>query len=245
MEYGILELLTLLGALVLFLFGMKLMSEALQKVAGSNLRRILAAMTSNRVLGVFTGLLITGIVQSSSATTVMVVSFVNAGLLSLVESIGVIMGANIGTTITAWIISIIGFKVNVSAIALPLLAFGFPLIFSKNTTRKSWGEVVTGFTLLFLGLDFLKNSVPDINNNPEILTFLQSYTDLGFGSILIFLAVGTLLTIVIQSSSATLALTLVMGHNGWIKYWNNNYGKFSSINCKCLSKTSSACTSNF
>jgi phosphate:Na+ symporter len=218
MEYGILDLLTLIGALVLFLFGMKLMSEALQKVAGNKLRKILAAMTSNRVFGVFTGLLITAIIQSSSATTVMVVSFVNAGLLSLAESIGVIMGANIGTTITAWIISLIGFKVKISALALPLIGIGFPLIFSKNSMRKSWGEVLMGFALLFMGLDLLKDSVPDINSNPEILTFLQSYTDLGFLSVLIFLMIGTLLTVIIQSSSATMALTLVMCHNGWISF---------------------------
>lgn len=218
MDYGILDLLTLVGALVLFLFGMKLMSEALQKVAGNNLRKILAAMTSNRVLGVLTGVLVTAVIQSSSATTVMVVSFVNAGLLSLTESIGVIMGANIGTTITAWIISLIGFKVKISVFALPMIGLGFPLIFSKKNKLKSWGEVLMGFALLFLGLDLLKGSVPDIKSNPEILTFLQSYTDLGFGSVLIFLGIGTFLTVVIQSSSATMALTLVMCHNGWISY---------------------------
>jgi len=218
MEYGILDILTLIGSLVLFLYGMKLMSEALQKVAGSRLRKILSAMTSNRFLGVLTGLLITGIIQSSSATTVMVVSFVNAGLLSLTESIGVIMGANIGTTVTAWLISLIGFKVKISALALPLIAIGFPLIFSGKSLKKSWGEVLMGFALLFMGLDLLKNSVPDINSNPEILTFLKSYTDFGFWSILIFLGIGTLLTVVIQSSSATMALTLVMCYNGWISY---------------------------
>ncbi len=218
MDYGILDLLTLVGALVLFLFGMKLMSEALQKVAGNNLRKILAAMTSNRVLGVLTGVLVTAVIQSSSATTVMVVSFVNAGLLSLTESIGVIMGANIGTTVTAWIISLIGFKVKISVFALPMIGIGFPLIFSRKSNLKSWGEVIMGFALLFLGLDLLKGSVPDIKSNPEILTFLQSYTDLGFWSVLIFLGIGTLLTVVIQSSSATMALTLVMCHNGWISY---------------------------
>ena len=218
MDYGILDLLTLVGALVLFLFGMNLMSEALQKVAGNNLRKILAAMTSNRVLGVLTGVLVTAVIQSSSATTVMVVSFVNAGLLSLTESIGVIMGANIGTTVTAWIISLIGFKVKISVFALPMIGIGFPLIFSRKSNLKSWGEVIMGFALLFLGLDLLKGSVPDIKSNPEILTFLQSYTDLGFWSVLIFLGIGTLLTVVIQSSSATMALTLVMCHNGWISY---------------------------
>ncbi len=218
MEYGILDLLTLIGSLVLFLFGMKLMSEALQKVAGNRLRKILSAMTSNRVFGVLTGVLITAVIQSSSATTVMVVSFVNAGLLSLAESIGVIMGANIGTTVTAWIISLIGFKVKISALALPLIGVGFPLIFSKKNSRKSWGEVLMGFALLFMGLDLLKGSVPDLKSNPDILIFLQSYTNLGFLSVLIFLGIGTLLTVIIQSSSATMALTLVMCYNGWISY---------------------------
>ncbi|HBX51094.1 MAG: Na/Pi cotransporter [Bacteroidetes bacterium RIFOXYA12_FULL_35_11] len=218
MNYGILDFLTLIGSLALFLFGMKLMSEAMQKVAGNNLRKILSAMTSNRVFGVLTGLLITAIIQSSSATTVMVVSFVNAGLLSLTESIGVIMGANVGTTVTAWIISLVGFKVKISALALPLIGLGFPLIFSTKRNLKSWGEVVLGFALLFIGLDLLKNAIPDIKSNPEILTFLKSYTNYGFLSVLIFVGIGTLLTVVIQSSSATMALTLVMCHNGWISY---------------------------
>jgi len=218
MEYGFFDLMVLIGSLVLFLFGMKMMSEALQKVAGNGMRKILAAMTSNRVFGVLTGLLITGVIQSSSATTVMVVSFVNAGLLSLAESISVIMGANIGTTVTAWIISLIGFKIKMSTLALPLIAIGFPLIFSSHGTRKSWGEFIMGFALLFMGLDLLSRSVPDLKTNPEILMFLQSYTDLGFWSILIFLGIGTVLTMIIQSSSATMALTLVMCYNGWISY---------------------------
>ena len=218
MNYSLIDFLTLLGALGLFLFGMKLMSEALQKVAGNKMRSILSAMTSNRIKGVLTGVLITAIIQSSSATTVMVVSFVNAGLLSLIEAIGVIMGANIGTTVTAWLISIVGFKVKISALAFPLIGLGFPLIFSKNKKVSSWGEVVFGFSILFIGLEALKSSVPDISNSPEILSFLTNYTNMGFGSDLIFLAIGTLLTIVIQSSSATMALTLVMCNNGWIPF---------------------------
>lgn len=218
MKYGIVEILTLLGSLGIFLYGMKLMSESLQKVAGDKMRNILAAMTSNRVKGIFTGFLITAIIQSSSATTVMVVSFVNAGLLSLVESIGVIMGANIGTTVTAWLISILGFKVHMATIAIPLIGLGFPLLFSKNTKRKSWGEFIIGFSLLFIGLGYLKESVPDIKNNQEILHFLGNYTDLGYLSLLIFLAVGTLLTVIIQSSSATMALTLVLCFNGIISF---------------------------
>jgi len=197
---------------------MKLMSEALQKVAGSKLRNFLAAMTSNRFMGVFTGVMITAIIQSSSATTVMIVSFVNAGLLTLVESVGVIMGANIGTTVTAWLISILGFKVKMSVLAYPLIGLGFPLIFSKKTSYQSWGEVLVGFALLFIGLESLKTSVPNIGENPEVLEFLKNFTGMGLGSNLIFLTIGTLLTVIIQSSSATMALTLVMCNNGWIGF---------------------------
>lgn len=218
MNYTILDFLTLIGALGLFLYGMKLMSEALQKVAGSKLRSFLAAMTSNRVVGVFTGVAITAFIQSSSATTVMIVSFVNAGLLTLTESAGVIMGANIGTTVTAWIISILGFKVKMSVLAYPVIGIGFPLVFSKKTRNQSWGQVLVGFALLFIGLETLKMSVPDIGENPEILEFLKNFTGMGLGSNLIFLLIGTILTVVIQSSSATMALTLVMCNNGWISF---------------------------
>lgn len=218
MSYSLFDFLTLVGSLGMFLFGMKMMSEALQRVAGGRMRKILSAMTSNRFLGVITGFLVTTVIQSSSATTVMVVSFVNAGLISLVESIGVIMGANIGTTVTGWIITLFGFKVKISAYALPLIGLGLPLIFSKSTTRRSWGEFLVGFALLFLGLEYLKGSVPDIKQNPEVLSFLQHYTNLGFGSTLIFLFIGTILTIVIQSSSATMALTFVMCNQGWISF---------------------------
>ncbi len=218
MNYTLLDFLTLIGSLALFLYGMKLMSEALQKVAGSKLRNVLAAMTSNRVMGVFTGVMITAIIQSSSATTVMIVSFVNAGLLTLVESVGVIMGANIGTTVTAWLISLLGFKVKMSILAYPIIGLGFPLIFAKKTKYQSWGQVLVGFALLFIGLESLKSSVPDIGNNPEILEFLKNFTGMGLGSNLIFLLIGTLLTVIIQSSSATMALTLVMCFNGWISF---------------------------
>lgn len=216
MEYGIFEILTLLGSLGIFLFGMKLMSESLQKVAGEKMRGILAAMTSTRLKGIFTGFLITAVIQSSSATTVMLVSFVNAGLISLVESIGVIMGANIGTTVTAWLISILGFKVDMSTLVIPLIGVGFPLLFSKNAKRKSWGELVVGFALIFIGLQYLKDAVPDIKSNPEVFSFLGNYADMGYLSLIIFLFVGTVLTVVIQSSSATVALTLVLCFNGLI-----------------------------
>lgn len=218
MDFGIYDILKLIGSLGLFLFGMKLMSEALQKVAGDKMRNILAKMTSNRIKGVFTGFLVTSAIQSSSATTVMVVSFVNAGLLSLIGAIGVIMGANIGTTVTAWIISLLGFKISVSAFSLPLIGVSLPLLFSKNRNRKSWGEFIIGFAILFMGLQFLKESIPDIKSNPEIFNFLANYTHLGFLSILLFLGIGSLLTVIIQSSSATIALTLVMCNSGWISF---------------------------
>jgi len=218
MNYGFTDFLTLLGSLGLFLYGMKIMSDSLIEVAGDKMRKILASMTSNRVFAVFTGFLITSVIQSSSATTLMVVSFVNASLLSLTESVGVIMGANIGTTVTAWLITILGFKVSMSTIALPLVALGFLLMFSKNAKTKSWGGFVVGFAVLFIGLDFLKSNVPNINDNPEMLEWLKSYTDLGYLSVVLFLLIGTILTVVIQSSSATMALTLVMTYEGWIPF---------------------------
>ena len=216
MEYSFYDFLKLIGSLGLFLYGMKIMSEGLQKVAGDRLRSILTAMTTNRVTGVLTGVLITALIQSSSATTVMVVSFVNAGLLTLAESISVIMGANIGTTVTAWIISIFGFKVDMAAFALPLLAIALPLIFSGKSNRKSVGEFIFGFSFLFLGLSYLKANAPDLNANPEMLAFVQNYTDMGFFSILLFLFIGTILTMIVQASAATMAITLIMCANGWI-----------------------------
>jgi phosphate:Na+ symporter len=218
MDYSFFDFLTLVGSLGMFLYGMKIMSEGLQKVAGDKLRSILSVMTTNRFTGVLTGMLITALIQSSSATTVMVVSFVNAGLLTLAQSVSVIMGANVGTTVTAWLISLFGFKVDISAFALPLIGLGIPLIFSRKSKRKSWGEFIMGFALLFLGLDYLKNSVPDLQSNPEILAFLQNYTSMGYASLFIFLALGTVLTIIVQSSSATVAITLIMCSKGWIPF---------------------------
>lgn len=218
MKFGFVEVLQLIGALGFFIYGMKIMSDGIQKVAGSKMREILEAMTSNRVFGLITGFLVTALVQSSSATTVMIVSFVNAGLLSLVESIGVIMGANIGTTVTAWLISILGFKVKISALALPIIAIGFPMLFSSRPRLNSWAQVLIGFALLFMGLDELKHAVPDLKSNPQMLSFLQHYADLGYLSTFIFIIVGTVLTLVVQSSSAAMALTLVMCNEGWIPY---------------------------
>lgn len=218
MEYSLYDFLRLIGSLGLFLFGMKLMSEALQKVAGDKMRNILGSMTSNRFKGMLTGVLITAIIQSSSATTVLIVSFVNAGLLSLTESIGVIMGANIGTTVTAWMISLLGFKVDISAFALPLIGLSLPLLFSKKPKRQSLGELIIGFAILFMGLAYLNSSVPDINQNPDILSFFSKYSSSGFWSILFFIVIGTVVTLILQSSSAAMALTLVMCFNGWIGF---------------------------
>lgn len=218
MKFGPLEILNLIGALGFFIFGMKVMSDGLQKAAGSRMRQILSSMTRNRFLGVFTGFLITALVQSSSATTVMTVSFVNAGLLTLIESAGVMMGANIGTTVTAWLVSIFGFKVKIAAIALPIIAVGIPMLFVKRNSLKFWGEFLIGFALLFMGLEALKDTVPDLRNNPEVLAFLAEYAHMGIFSALLFVATGTILTVVIQSSSAAMALTITMCYQGWIPF---------------------------
>lgn len=218
MNYGIFDILNLLGSLCLFLFGMKLMSESLQKVAGNGLRNFLASMTSNPFKRILTGLLVTIMVQSSSATTVMTVSFVNAGLLSLSQSIGVIMGANIGTTATAWIIATFGFKFDLSVASVPLIALGFALMMTNSLKRKNIGQMIIGFALLFMGLGLLKGAVPDLNSSPETLAFVQTWTQYGFWSVLIFVGIGTILTIVLQASAATMALTLVMVNFGWIPF---------------------------
>lgn len=215
---GILQIFTLLGALGMFLYGMNLMSSGLQKASGDKLRSFLSAMTSNPFKGVLTGLGVTSIIQSSSATTVMVVSFVNAGLLTLSQTISVIMGANIGTTVTAWLVAWLGFKADISILAIPLMLFGFLFSNSKKSQRQNIGELIVGFCLLFLGLSFMKESVPDLNETPQVLEFVKSWSSHGFGSVLIFLAFGTVLTLVLQSSSATMALTLIMLSMGWIPF---------------------------
>ena len=213
-----LQIFTLLGALGMFLYGMNLMSSGLQKAAGDKLRGFLSAMTSNPFKRVMTGVGITALIQSSSATTVMVVSFVNAGLLTLVQAIGVIMGANIGTTITAWMVSLLGFKADISILAVPLMLLGFLLSNSKKDKNNNLGELVVGFSLLFLGLSFMKDSVPDLRQTPEVLEFVKQWSGYGFSSVLIFLGVGTILTLVLQSSSATMAITLIMLSMGWIPF---------------------------
>ena len=213
-----LQIYTLLGALGMFLYGMNLMSSGLQKAAGNKLRNFLSAMTSNPFKGVLTGIGITSVIQSSSATTVMVVSFVNAGLLTLAQAISVIMGANIGTTVTAWLVSWLGFKADISILAVPLMALGFIFSISKKDQRRNISELIVGFSLLFLGLSLMKNSVPDLSSNPEVLSFIQGWQGHGFGSVIIFLVFGTVLTLVLQSSSATMALTLIILNMGWIRF---------------------------
>lgn len=206
----IINIFSLVGSLALFLFGMKTMSEGLEKFAGDRLRSILAAMTKNRVMGVLTGILITALIQSSSATTVMVVSFVNAGLMTLVQSIGVIMGANIGTTVTAWIISAVGFKVNIAAFAIPLLAIGMPLIFSGKGNRKSIGEFIFGFSFLFMGLSFLQDAATEMNIGDMVAGMLAHVPQDSFFTIILFVIVGALVTMIVQASAATMAITLML-----------------------------------
>ena len=215
---SLLQVFTLLGALGMFLYGMNLMSSGLQKAAGDRLRGFLSAMTSNPFKRVMTGLGITAIIQSSSATTVMVVSFVNAGLLTLVQAIGVIMGANIGTTVTAWLVAWLGFKADISILAIPLMLFGFLFSNSKKNQHKNIGELIVGFSLLFLGLSFMKESVPDLSETPQVLEFVKDWSSYGFTSVLIFLVFGTVLTLVLQSSSATMAITLIMLSMGYIPF---------------------------
>lgn len=206
----IVNILSLLGSLGLFLYGMKTMSEGLEKFAGERLRNILAAMTKNRFMGVVTGIAVTALIQSSSATTVMVVSFVNAGLMSLQQAIGVIMGANVGTTVTAWIISAIGFKVNIVALALPLLAVGIPLIFSSISKRKSVGEFIFGFAFLFMGLNYLQTSASELNIGQLVATMLADVAGGGFLTVILFVVVGALVTMLVQASAATMAITLML-----------------------------------
>lgn len=202
----------------MFLYGMKVMSEGLQKAAGDRLRNILGAMTRNRLTGTLTGFSITALIQSSSASTVMVVSFVNAGLMTLSQSMAVIMGANVGTTFTAWVIALFGFKVDIAAFALPLIGVSVPLLFSKKSRTKSIGEFGIGFAFLFMGLSLISKYVPDLQQNPEMFEFLQRYTSMGFGSVLIFCLVGIIVTMIIQSSAATFAITLIMCSKGWITF---------------------------
>ncbi len=218
MTYSFLDLLCLLGSVAMFLYGMKVMSEGLQKAAGDRLRNILSAMTRNRFTGMLTGIVITALIQSSSASTVMVVSFVNAGLMTLAQSMAVIFGANVGTTFTAWIIALFGFKVDTSAFILPVIACAVPLLFASSSRKKSIGEFLIGFALMFMGLDLISDYVPDLQSNPEMFAFLERYASMGFVSVLLFVLVGVVLTAIIQSSAATFAIVLIMCTKGWISF---------------------------
>lgn len=218
MNYSVLDFLCLLGAVCMFLYGMKVMSEGLQKVAGDRLRNILGAMTKNRLTGVLTGIVITALIQSSSASTVMVVSFVNAGLMSLAQSMAVIFGANVGTTVTTWIISAFSLELNISDYSIVLLAVAVPMLFMKKSTYKSTGEFLIGFAFLFMGLDLISHFVPNLKDNPEMLKFVSDYASMGVWSVILFFVFGLILTMVVQSSAATFAITLIMCSQGWINF---------------------------
>lgn len=220
----VVTILSILGSLGVFLYGMKIMSEGVQAVAGDKMRIAMATMTKNRFTAMLTGLFTTGLIQSSSATTVLVVSFVNAGLLTLVQSIGVIMGANLGTTVTAWIIAIIG-KFSIAKIALPIIGVGLPFFFVGKNKYKSFGEVMIGFGLLFFGLGLLKGAVPDVRGSLSagdmdtvemIQNFIAMIHGYGFGSVVLFMLAGVILTFVVQSSSAAMAITITCASLGWL-----------------------------
>ena len=215
----ILNVLSVLGGLAMFLYGMALMSEGLQKSAGDRLRAFMAKMTSNAFKRVLTGTVVTCLVQSSSATTIMVVSFVNAGLLTLGNAIGVIMGANIGTTLTAWITSL-GFSVNIALFAVPMMAFGFILHSSKKASLKNVGQFLMGFAVMYVGLTFMKDCSNEILGQYQtgMMNFFGSINGFGFGSIILFLIAGAVLTIVLQASSATMAITMLLAASGLIDF---------------------------
>ena len=215
----VISLIKIIGSVGLFLFGMQILSEGLQKSASGKLKKTLEMMTGNRLLSVLTGFLITVVIQSSSATTVMVVSFVNAGLMNLISAIGVILGANIGTTVTGWLVALLGFSVDITILSLFSIAVALPFLFSKKTKAREYAEIFMGFGLLFIGLEFIQASMPDISSHPEILSFLSQFEDGSIFSILICVLIGTLLTIVVQSSSASMAITITMAYQGWIGVW--------------------------
>lgn len=219
------NILSLIGALGLFIFGMKVMSESVQKFAGARLRKTLRAMTANRTWGALTGLGLTGILQSSSATTVMIISFVNAGLITVEHSIGLIMGANVGTTVTAWLVSVLGMgKLSIAQLSLPILAFGFPMLFMAKDRWRWYGEAIFGFAILFIGLSFMRESVPAWQDNTQLLVFLQDFEFMqgqwlnNLGVSLLFVVFGMVATFLLQSSSAAMALTLVFTADGLISF---------------------------
>ena len=215
----LLNVLSVLGGLAMFLYGMALMSDGLQKSAGDRLRAFMASMTSNAFKRVLTGTVVTALVQSSSATTIMVVSFVNAGLLTLGNAIGVIMGANIGTTLTAWITSL-GFSVNIALFAVPMMGIGFLCHSSKSSTWKNVGQFMMGFAIMYVGLTFMKDCSDAILGKYEagMMQFFGNINGFGFGSIFLFLIAGAVLTIVLQASSATMAITMLLAASGLIDF---------------------------
>jgi len=215
---NILLVLTILGSLTLFLFGMKLMSESLQRMGGNRLRNAFSSIASNRFRAITSGLLITGAIQSSSAVTVMLVSLMNAGIFNLSQGLGIMMGANIGTTVTAWLVSYFGFHLDFNIILLPVLGLALPLMFLHGSQKRSLGEFITGFALLFLGLQFMKSSLPEVTPDSMLVSYLSNITGSGLPAIVLFTGAGLLITLLIQSSSATITLTMVMCHNGWISY---------------------------
>ena len=216
----VVTLIRIVGSVGLFLYGMQLLSDGLQKSAGGKLRNFLELMTSTRLMAVLTGILITVIIQSSSATTVMVVSFVNAGLMNLTSAIGVIMGANIGTTVTGWIVALLGFKMDMTILSLFALAIALPLMFSKNTKLKELSQIFLGFGFLFFGLEYLKSSMPDIGAHPEILRVLETFNSGSLPSLLVCVLCGAVLTCIVQASAATMAITITMAYQGWIGVWS-------------------------
>lgn len=238
MSQTVFLLLSLVGALGLFLYGMKLMSDGVQKLFANYLRKILANISKNSIYGIVSGVIITAIIQSSSATVSLIVSFINAGYVTLTEGIAVIMGANIGTTSTAWIIAFFGIKYTVVSAVLPLFGIGLPiLIFSKRDNLKSSAEILIGISLLFLGLNFISLLIANISENKFFLDWFISIIDYGFLGKLFFLLLGIFLSIVLQSSSASVALTLVLAYHGWINFevgaciiLGENVGKTLSLN---------------
>jgi phosphate:Na+ symporter len=217
-DYSWMNVVELFGGLGLFLYGMHVLSDAVQRRAGKRMRSIMATLTTNRFAGILTGLGATAIIQSSSATTVLLVSLVNAGLVNLTQAIGVIMGANIGTTLTGWIVSIVGFKFQVSSVALPAIAIGIPLFFSKHKKHREIAGILIGFGITFLGLHIMKEAVPDLRGNPHVLAFLAHFNEDNIFVYPLFILVGALLTIIVQSSSAAMTITLTMAHQGWINF---------------------------
>ncbi|MCH2198382.1 MAG: Na/Pi cotransporter family protein [Flavobacteriales bacterium] len=212
----LLDILSITGALGLFIFGMKVMSDGVQKAAGASMRRVLEAMTKSQGRAIASGFLTTAVLQSSSATTVMVVSFVNGGLLRLREAVGVIMGANIGTTVTAWVVALALGSLSIGQFTLPIIALALPFLFLKKERLRNSGEAIIGFAILFVGLQFLQEAVPNLKNQPDGIGFLVPYIDMGFLSNVIFVFVGTIVTLIVQSSSAAIALTLTLLSTGII-----------------------------